>query len=134
MFSANSVRYSGLGTQLLIWRNPFEAKILKYLWARAENEKKLSDFGCFLANSGHYCWGGAASLWSEHTLLVMKIEWLVTNVTADRSLARAESEEFRVFDDVFRPIQAAFVVGKPLCDLELPAQGLQTLLRIIWWK
>ena len=49
----------------------------------------------------------------------MKTEWLVTNMTAIGFPARAESEFFGVVLDVFWPIRAAFVVGEPLCELEM---------------
>ena len=48
----------------------------------------------------------------------MKIEWLRTNVTAVGSPARVASDgDFRVF----WPVEAAFVVGEPICDLETPS-------------
>ena len=54
----------------------------------------------------------------------MKIEWMVTDVTAVRSPDRAERAILgvilagRFFD--FWPIQATFVVGEPLCDVGTP--------------
>ena len=60
----------------------------------------------------------------------MKTEWLVTNVTAIGFPASAESELFWVILDLFWLIRAAFVVGEPLCELEMPSLGLKTLLRI----
>ena len=56
------------------------------------------DFGRYLVNSGRFCDGGAV-LWRGNPLLgpnkfpyvnLMKIEWFVVNVTAVRSLDRAE--------------------------------------------
>ena len=40
----------------------------------------------------------------------MKIKWFITNVTAVGPPARAECD-FLVVLDIFRPIEAAFVVG-----------------------
>ena len=50
----------------------------------------------------------------------MKIEWLIADVTAVGSPARAESAIFWVIFDVFWPIWATFVAEEPLCDLETP--------------
>ena len=36
--------------------------------------------------------------------------------------------------DVFWPIQAAFMVGEPLCDVGTPSWALIPLLRVIYWK
>ena len=47
----------------------------------------------------------------------MKKEWLITNVTAVGSPDRAEYDIFGVILGNFRPIQAAFEVGEPLCDV-----------------
>ena len=60
----------------------------------------------------------------------MKTGWLVTNMTAIWFPVRAESELFWVILDVFWLIRAAFVVGEPPCELEMPSLGLKTLLRI----
>ena len=49
---------------------------------------------------------------------LIKTEWLITNVIAIKSPTRAESELFWVILGIFRPIQAATVVGGTLCDLE----------------
>ena len=61
----------------------------------------------------------------------MKLEWLSTNVRAAGSPARAESKIFRVNLVIFWLIQAAFVVGEPLCDLEIPFRSLIALLRAV---
>ena len=50
--------------------------------------KCSGDFGCFLANSGRSCGLGAILSFEKPY-----IEWLVINVTAIRSPARAEKEE-----------------------------------------
>ena len=55
----------------------------------------------------------------------MKLEWLVSNLTAVGFSARAESDFFEVILGVFWPIQAAFVVGQPLCDLQIPSWALK---------
>ena len=47
----------------------------------------------------------------------MKVERLITDLTAGESPVR---ETFWVILDVFLAIQAAFVVGDPVCDLEIP--------------
>ena len=44
----------------------------------------------------------------------MKVEWLITDMTAAGSPARAESEHFWVILDVFWPIEANFVAREPL--------------------
>ena len=49
----------------------------------------------------------------------MKIEWLITNVTADRTVAKAESEKKMSDFGPFWPIQVIFVTAKPRCDLEM---------------
>ena len=52
----------------------------------------------------------------------MKIELLVTNVTAVGSPDRAKRAIFRVMlAGRFWPIQAVFVVGEPLCDVRTPS-------------
>jgi hypothetical protein len=61
----------------------------------------------------------------------MRTEWLIIDVTAVRSLARAENGLFLEILSVFRTIQATIVVGQPLCDLETPPWGQKNLLRII---
>ena len=50
----------------------------------------------------------------------MKIEGLIANVTPVGSPARAERECLGSILDVFGSIQAAFMVGAPLCGLEIP--------------
>ena len=50
----------------------------------------------------------------------MKIEWLIVPVTASGSPARAEYEILKMIVCIFWSIQAAIVVGGPLCDLEIP--------------
>ena len=56
----------------------------------------------------------------------MKIEWLVTNVTAVRTPDRAERAILGVIlaGLCFWSIQAVFVVGEPLCDVENPLLSL----------
>ena len=51
----------------------------------------------------------------------MEIEWSVTSVTAAGSPVRAGSEKYWVILGILRPIQAAIVVGEPLCDLGIPS-------------
>ena len=53
----------------------------------------------------------------------MKIEWLVTDVTAVRSPDRAERAILRatLAGRLFLLIQAVFVVGEPLCDVGTPS-------------
>ena len=50
----------------------------------------------------------------------MKIEWLVTDVTPVGSLDRAERDILVMTLDAFCPVQAAIVIGEPLCDLGFP--------------
>ena len=47
----------------------------------------------------------------------MKIEWLITNVTAVGPPARAKRDILGMMLDVFWPIQATFVIGESFCDL-----------------
>ena len=49
----------------------------------------------------------------------MKIEWLVATATAAGSPDRVEHDILGMILEVFRPGQAAFVAGKPLCDVRL---------------
>ena len=58
----------------------------------------------------------------------MKIKWLIANVTAAGSPARAKRDILEVMLDVFWPIQATFVIGEPFCDLQIPSCALITLL------
>ena len=51
----------------------------------------------------------------------MKIEWLVTDVTAVESPERAERAILEVLLGVFWLIQAVFVVGEPLCGVGPPS-------------
>ena len=51
----------------------------------------------------------------------MKREWLVANVTPVGFLHRAERDILGMILGSFLPIQAIFVVGEPLCDVEIPA-------------
>ena len=51
----------------------------------------------------------------------MKIEWLVTDVKAAGSPARAERAILGMILDVFVTIQAIFVIGEPLCDVGTPS-------------
>ena len=46
----------------------------------------------------------------------MKIEWLVTDVTAVGSPDRAEHDDFGMILGVIWPLQAISVVRKPCCD------------------
>ena len=48
---------------------------------------------------------------------LMKIKWLVTNVTAVESPERAEHAILGVLLSVFWSIQAAFAAGEPLCGV-----------------
>ena len=50
----------------------------------------------------------------------MKREELVADVKPDRSPDRAECDILGMLLDGFWPIQAAFVVGEPLCDVGIP--------------
>ena len=50
----------------------------------------------------------------------MKVEWLVTNVTAVGSADRAERDILGNILGIFWPIQAAIVVREPLWDLGIP--------------
>ena len=61
----------------------------------------------------------------------MKIEWLVTDVTAVGSPGRAEFAIFGGNLAFFVPIQALFVGGEPLCGVETPSLALISLLRVI---
>ena len=79
-------------------------------------------------------------LWSLNTLLapknfvldhLIKLEWLTTHVTAVGLLTKAECENFQVILDVCRPIQAAFVIGEPVCDLELLSWALKPYFGLI---
>ena len=95
---------------------------------RAKNEVFLVIFDILLADPGPFCGQGATWCPENHILgpknitsdHVIKIECLVTNLTAVRSPVSAESEGFWVIFDFFWPIWAAFVVWEPLCDLESP--------------
>ena len=58
----------------------------------------------------------------------MKIEWLVTDVTAVGSADRADRENLRIILDVFWPVQAAIAVGEPVCGLEIPLIADKTAL------
>ena len=78
-----------------------------------------NNFEHVLANSGLFC-GWGATLWCGNHLLspnnftlghLLKIEWLVTDVTAVRSTDRAKTNTLRIFFGVFWPIQAAFICG-----------------------
>ena len=59
----------------------------------------------------------------------MKIEWLVTNVTAVRSPDSAERAILKAIlaDRFFSPIQAVFVVGESLCAVGTPSWALISL-------
>ena len=61
----------------------------------------------------------------------MKVERLITNVTAIVSSTRAESAVFWAIFDVFWSIWVTFVDGEQFCDLETPSLAPETLLRII---
>ena len=50
----------------------------------------------------------------------MKIEWLIADVTSVRSPARTKRDIFGVILNVSWPIQSAFVVEEPLCNLGKP--------------
>ena len=54
-----------------------------------------------------------------------KIEWLDTDVTTVGSHERAERAILEVIlAGRFLPIQAAFVIGEPLCDIGTPSRAL----------
>ena len=59
---------------------------------------------------------------------LIKIDWLVTNVTTVRSPDRAGGAIFGAF---FLPIQAVFVVWELLCDIGTPSWALTTLHKAI---
>ena len=63
----------------------------------------------------------------------MKVEGLVTDVTAVRTPDRAECAILGVILALrfFWPIQAVFVVTEPLCNVGNPSWALTTLLRTI---
>ena len=63
---------------------------------------------------------------------LLKIEWLVANVTPVGSPARAEHDVLGLLLlDVGWPIQAIFLVEKSLCDIAIPSWVLVSLLRVI---
>ena len=49
--------------------------------------------------------------------LLMKIEWLVADVTHVGGPDRAEHDIFEMILNIFWSIQATFVAGKTLCDV-----------------
>ena len=51
---------------------------------------------------------------------LMKTKWLVANVTAVESPARAKRDILGMILDGFPPIQADFVVGEPVCGVGIP--------------
>ena len=55
----------------------------------------------------------------------MKIEWLVTDVTAVRSPDIAERAILGAIlaGALFCPIQCVFVIGEPLCDVGTPPES-----------
>ena len=62
----------------------------------------------------------------------MKIEWSVTNVTDENSLARAESELFWVILNIFQTNQATCVVeGRVTSGSGNALSRPETLLKII---
>ena len=58
----------------------------------------------------------------------MKIEWLLTNVTAAGSHTRAENDICWAISDIFWSVRAAFLVEEPLCDLEISLWALKIYL------
>ena len=79
-----------------------------------------------------------ATLWSENLLsslknrtreIIMRLEWLIANITAVESPARIEGAFFGNFG-YFWPIQPAIVVGELLCEVEILSLALKTSLRI----
>ena len=50
------------------------------------------------------------------------MEWLVTNATSMESAARAKRAILGIILAIFWPIQAAFMVGEPLCDVRIPLE------------
>ena len=51
----------------------------------------------------------------------MKIDWLFDDVTAVGYIDRAAPTFLGMILSIFRTIQAAFVVGEPLCDVGIPS-------------
>ena len=62
---------------------------------------------------------------------LIKTEWLVADVTPVGFPDRVERDILEMILDNFWPIQAAFVVGEPLCEIEILSWTLKTLLRAI---
>ena len=57
---------------------------------------------------------------------LMKIEWLIADVTSVGSPGRAERDIFGGDVGVFWPIQLAIVVGEPLYEVGMPSWALTT--------
>ena len=81
-----------------------------------------------MVNSGHFC-GREATFRCKNFLFspndftdghVLKIDWLVTNVTPVGCPDRGERAKLGMIMRVFWSIQATFVVGEPLCDVGVP--------------
>ena len=52
-----------------------------------------------------------------------------------KQLSGSLPEQYVILYYVCLPAQAAyFVVGEPVCDLEIPSWALKTLVRVIYWK
>ena len=109
---------------------------------RAEHDILGRFWVFFVTNSGHVC-GRRATLWRKNPLLspnnftesrLIKIEWLVTNVTPFWSPDRAEHDSLGMLLDVFWPNHATFLGREPLCDVGILSWALRTLLRAIKWK
>ena len=59
-------------------------------------------------------------------------EWLAADVTPVGSPAKDERDILGMILDVVWPIQASFVVGEPLCDIEISPCSRITLPRGIY--
>ena len=90
------------------------------------------DFGwsLFFANSGRIC-GRGVTLWCRKAIFLssnnfttghlIKIKWLVTDVTAVESPERADRAILGELLGAFWSIQAVFVAGEPLCGVGTPS-------------
>ena len=95
----------------------------------------------FLANSGRI-WGRGATLWCKNPLLssnnftqghLMKIEWLVTNVTGVRSPDRTCFFGV-ILARLFSAVQAVLVVREAFYGVGTPSWALRTVHWVIQWK
>ena len=106
------------------------------------NVKFWSDLGHFFVNSGRLCDQGA-TLRSGNPLLspnnfiqgpLMKIELLVSNVTAVGSPDKAQRDILGMILDACWRLRAAFADGEPLCDVGIPSWALIPLFWAIHLK